>query len=157
MDGSTSTWSNSTSLTIGNEGSGSLAISAGAVVSVGGSLTLATDAGATGTLNIGTGGVAGVLDIDTAETIGSLTGAGVVNLDADLTVGDATSTTYSGVIQGGSGFTKQGTGTLTLSGTNTYTATTKIYITRNIGGADGIAGREDSTINKDATHRAGAT
>jgi fibronectin-binding autotransporter adhesin len=69
----------------------------------------------------------GTLDIDDAETIGSFSGTGgTVNLDANLTAGGAADTIYAGVIQGGNGFIKQGTGTLTLSGTNTYTGATTI-------------------------------
>ena len=69
------------------------------------------------------------------DTIGSLSGAGTVkNNNADRTavliVGDADSTIFSGSIIDGStkslGLTKQGAGTLTLSGANTYTGTTTI-------------------------------
>jgi autotransporter-associated beta strand protein len=65
-------------------------------------------------------------------TIGSLEGDGRVLLGADqLGVGSAnTSTTFSGTIQdgsnGGGSLSKLGTGTLTLSGANTYTGGTSI-------------------------------
>ncbi|MDD3180149.1 MAG: autotransporter-associated beta strand repeat-containing protein [Opitutaceae bacterium] len=68
--------------------------------------------------------------------IGSLSGSGTVDLttasaNKTLTVGDAASTAFSGVIQdSGSGaalnLAKQGTGTLTLSGTNSYSGTTSV-------------------------------
>jgi autotransporter-associated beta strand protein len=77
----------------------------------------------------------GILNLNgVSQQIGSLTGNGFVGLaGATLTIGGATSTTYSGVIKttanaGASGsagtggnVTRQGTGTLTLSGLNDYT------------------------------------
>jgi fibronectin-binding autotransporter adhesin len=63
-----------------------------------------------------------------SATVGSLAGAGSVTSTASGSItitagGDNTTTTFSGIIQDGSGtvaFTKAGTGTLTLSGTNTF-------------------------------------
>jgi autotransporter-associated beta strand protein len=81
----------------------------------------------------------GFLDISelltSGTTAGSIEGAGNVFLGAkNLTVGgNNLSTTFSGVIQDGGSFggtggslTKTGAGTLTLSGTNTYTGGTTI-------------------------------
>ncbi|MGL4634998.1 MAG: beta strand repeat-containing protein [Beijerinckiaceae bacterium] len=75
-----------------------------------------------------------VLDLISSETIGSLTGAGTVNLldggtKTLTTGGNNASTTFSGVIseQATTGnLTKTGTGTMTLSGANTYTGTTTV-------------------------------
>ncbi|KAB2961280.1 MAG: IPTL-CTERM sorting domain-containing protein [Candidatus Methylomirabilis oxygeniifera] len=67
-----------------------------------------------------------------ASTIGSLAGGGNVFMNGSnaLTVGgDNTSTTFSGVYQnsgGAAALTKAGTGTLTLSGANTYTGATTV-------------------------------
>lgn len=69
------------------------------------------------------------------ETVGSLAGGGTVTSSATGTLtlaagGDNTSTTFSGVIQNGSAtslaLTKNGTGTLTLTGANTHTGATTI-------------------------------
>ncbi len=68
------------------------------------------------------------------ETVASLSGAGTVTSSASgnmiLNLGNATSTTYSGVIQNGSAtslaLTKIGTGILTLSGNNSYSGRTTI-------------------------------
>ncbi|MBZ5589734.1 MAG: autotransporter-associated beta strand repeat-containing protein [Acidobacteriia bacterium] len=100
----------------------------------------------------------GTLDLQvfgsTAQSIGSLTGAGGVKLGvATLTIGtDNTSTTFSGAISGTGGIVKTGSGTLTLTGTSTYTGSTAVnagYLTVNgsiatsavtISGFGGLAG-----------------
>ena len=69
-----------------------------------------------------------------SDVIGSLAGAGTVTSGAAgaviLTVGgNNSSTAFSGIAQNGSGtvaLTKTGTGTLTLSGANTYSGTTTV-------------------------------
>ena len=69
---------------------------------------------------------------DIAQTLGSLTGvsgSSVVLGANNLTVsGNNTSTTFSGVISGSSGgnLIKEGSGTITLAGANTYTGTTTV-------------------------------
>lgn len=61
-------------------------------------------------------------------TIGDFSGSGNTSLGANtLTVGTVDSTTYSGIISGvGGGLDKQGSGTLTLTGVNTYTGPTDV-------------------------------
>jgi len=65
-----------------------------------------------------------------SETVASLMGAGTVDIkNGTLTLGNATSTTFSGVLGDSGGYgtlVKQGTGTLTLSGANTYAGVTTI-------------------------------
>ena len=68
----------------------------------------------------------GTLQVDQAETVGSVNGAGGITLNADLTTGDAGDDTISGVISGTGALTKQGAGTLTLSGVNTYSGLTSV-------------------------------
>lgn len=61
------------------------------------------------------------------ETIGALSGSGsVTNVGILLTGGDNTSTTFSGTISGSS-LRKTGTGTMTLSGTSSYSGGTNIF------------------------------
>ncbi len=70
---------------------------------------------------------AGTLQVNTAETIGSLAGnGGSVVLNAGLTTGDASNTTYAGVISGVGALTKNGTGIFTLTGANTYSGGTTV-------------------------------
>jgi fibronectin-binding autotransporter adhesin len=73
-----------------------------------------------------------VLDITGFNnTLGSLAGGGATGGNvtlgaATLTTGNATSTSYAGVISGTGAVTKAGTGSFTLSGANTYTGKTTI-------------------------------
>lgn len=72
-----------------------------------------------------------LLQLNASETIGSLAGGGTsggnVNLQANtLTVGDANTTTFAGILSGTGGLTKQGSGTLALSGPNTYEGATTV-------------------------------
>lgn len=70
----------------------------------------------------------GTLDLNGfSEVIGSLSGSGTVKLGNGLTSGgNNSSTTFAGVIEGSGDFTKAGTGTLLLCGTNTYTGKTLV-------------------------------
>jgi autotransporter-associated beta strand protein len=75
---------------------------------------------------------AGTLNISTfADTVGSIAGAGSLNLGTGaLTAGaDNASTTFSGTISGTTGsLTKNGTGTLILSGNNSYAGATTVSV-----------------------------
>jgi autotransporter-associated beta strand protein len=73
--------------------------------------------------------VSGTYDVDASDTIGSVTGSGSIDIanGQTLTTGAAnTDTTFSGVVSGDGALTKTGTGTLTLSGNNTYTGGTTV-------------------------------
>ena len=90
-----------------------------------GTLKLSVSGGLSGSsaLNIA---AAGTVDFDWghSDTVASLAGAGTLDIkNGTLTVGDSTNTTFSGVLTDSGGYgsvIKQGTGTLTLSGANTF-------------------------------------
>ncbi|AWM37417.1 Extracellular serine protease precursor [Gemmata obscuriglobus] len=95
-----------------------------------------------------------ILALGANETVGSLAGAGNLTLSAfTLTAGgDNTSTTFSGVASGTGGLAKAGTGTLTLSGANTYTgATTVSSGTLTLAGNSAIADTAPVTVSAGAT------
>ena len=79
------------------------------------------------------------------ESIKSLAGTGSILLGSGtLTIGGATDTNYSGSIEGTGGMlVKNGAGTLTLSGTNTYTGSTTV----NDGGTLSLASGATLTSN----------
>ena len=89
-----------------------------------------------------------------AETIGDLSGvvgstvtlglAGILN-----TGGSGSSTTFAGLITGGGGLTKSGTGTFTLAGDNTYTGATTV--TGGVLVVNGSQGQSNVTVNSTAT------
>ena len=81
------------------------------------------------------------------QTIASLAGGGaaggnILTGGGTLTVGDATDTGYAGIIsENGGGFTKQGSGTLTLYGANTYSGLTNVTAGTLAEGASNALGR----------------
>jgi autotransporter-associated beta strand protein/T5SS/PEP-CTERM-associated repeat protein len=114
---SSGTWTNSGDLSVGLSGNGTLTI-LGGLVTVGGTLskgsygTINLNAG--GTLQIGTGGITGVLGVSTLTNNGTL----VFNR--------SNASTYSGIISGSGAISKQGAGTLTLAVPNTLTGPTTV-------------------------------
>jgi autotransporter-associated beta strand protein len=69
----------------------------------------------------------GTLALGGSETVGSISGAGNFSLADTLTTGgDDSDTTVSGIVSGAGGLTKTGSGTLSLSGANTFSGATNI-------------------------------
>ena len=84
-------------------------------------------------------------DLELSQLIGSIGGAGQIQLDEGVVLsagGNNSSTTFSGIISGDGGFTKQGSGVLSFSGQNpnTYTGATTIEAgTLQLSGGSGLA------------------
>ncbi len=119
---------------------GTLALAGGTVIPDTGAVVLADTAGA-------------VLQLNAAETIGSLAGGGLsggnVSLQGfTLTTGAANSDSiFNGAISGTGGLTKDGTGKLTLGGTNTYSGPTTISTgTLALGSDKGLSSNSTLTI-----------
>lgn len=85
---------------------------------------------------------AGTLQLGANEGIGSLAGSGTVNLQTHtLSAGyDATNTTFSGVLSGTGALVKMGAGTLTLTGSNSYSGGTTISAGTLVIGNGGTSG-----------------
>ncbi len=98
---------------------GTLSVSGGSAIADTSAVVLANVAGAS-------------FQVSGAETIGSLAGGGSIGgnvniVSGTLTTGaDNTSTTFAGNITGTGGFIKNGTGTMMLTGTNSYTGLTQV-------------------------------
>ncbi|MGC4130117.1 MAG: autotransporter domain-containing protein [Bergeyella sp.] len=98
----------------------------------------------------------GALDIsgitDDSTTIGTLSGSGSVVLgDKTLITGTSSDSTFSGVISGDGGLTKQGSGTFTLSGANTYTGDTTVSAGTLEIASSGSLNSANTTVSSDAS------
>ncbi|MGC7404479.1 autotransporter-associated beta strand repeat-containing protein [Pandoraea pneumonica] len=116
---------------------GTLALAAGASLNAAGTVDIA--GGATLDLSAGNG----------TQTIGTLNGAGTVNLGNVVTqLGGASNDTFSGNIAGTGSVVKIGAGTQTLTGQNTYTGGTTVQAgTLALSGAGTLAATGALTLN----------
>ncbi len=71
-------------------------------------------------------GANGYIYVSQNETIGELSGSGIIELNNTLTVSNTADITFDGTITGTGTFTKSGTGALTLNGNNNYNGTTRV-------------------------------
>jgi len=141
--GLTKTGTGAMTLSGANTYTGTTTISSGLLALFGGAAIADTSA-----VNLSAAGAN--LTLNASETIGSLAGVASTSVSLNgntLTAGGNNgTTTYAGVIGGTGGLTKAGTGTLTLSGNNTYTGATTINAgTLTLGASNRIA--DPSTVN----------
>ena len=142
-------------------GSATLIANGSANAGAGGSILFVEDSlGGTATVKVYGNGSLDIGYHNAGLTIGSLEGSGQAFLGANnLTVGsNNSSTTFSGTVQDGSAaggvlgsLTKIGTGTLTLSGANTYTGSTTITAGQITMGDAGALGTGSVSVASGAT------
>ncbi len=154
-----STYNAGSSLTLNsslNDYTGQTTVNGAVIVGVDGGIPAASN------VVIAAGGSLTLKDV--TSTIGSLGGAGKVNLTTAtggtlIAGGDNTSTTYEGIIGGANGnLAKNGTGVLTLTGANVYTGTTTVNAGTLIVGVDGIGSLTSSvTVTSGTLGGSGST
>ena len=120
VSGAGSLWTNSSTLSVGRGNTNNaLTVSDGGTLAAS-AISIAANAGSSGTLNIGRLGTNDAAGTITAPTIAFGSGTGVINFN------QSNSTTLSAVISGNGTVNQLGTGTTTLSGANTYTRGTVV-------------------------------
>jgi T5SS/PEP-CTERM-associated repeat protein len=120
VTGTNSLWSNSIALVVGYSGSATLSVANGGSVAASTGITLASQAGSSGTLNIGSLGGSDTAGILTTPTIAFGAGTGVINFNQINTA------TLTSSLSGAGTVNQLGSGTTILSGNNSYTGTTTI-------------------------------
>ena len=118
VTGTGSTWSNSSNLTIGDAGEGTLTIANGGSVSAN-AVIIASQAGSSGTLNFGSLGGSDTAGNFLPPAISFGSGSGTINFNQTDTVA---ATGFSG----NGSLNQLGSGTTILTGTNTYSGTTTV-------------------------------
>ena len=144
-----SLYSGTVTLSGTNTYNGSTSISSGSTIKLGNASGIGSNSAVTinGTLDLG-GYSSTVASI--VGTTGTITNSSSGTTSTLTAGGDNTSTTYSGLVQNGSGtvaLVKSGTGTLTLSNTNTYSGGTTITAGTLSVGSDTNLGNTLGAIN----------
>jgi autotransporter-associated beta strand protein/T5SS/PEP-CTERM-associated repeat protein len=120
VTGTNSTWTNNGTLHVGYQGSNNTLTVANSGTVTASSISIASQAGSGGPLNIGTFGGSDTGGTINAPSIAFGNGTGTINFN------QSNAMVLSGNISGSGSVNKLGTGTTTLSGANTYTGSTTI-------------------------------
>jgi len=119
VTGTGSLWTNSASLVVARLGSGTLTIANGGSV-IASNVVIANDSNSYGTLNIGSLGAADTAGSLTASSISFGSGSGTINFN------QRDQFSLSNAISGSGSIVQLGIGTTLLSGTNTYSGSTRV-------------------------------
>ncbi|WP_420564761.1 DUF4347 domain-containing protein [Thalassobaculum sp.] len=139
---------------VGGSGTGTLTVSAGGTVTTTASqgVILASSAAGNGTLNIGSGGAAGIIN---APVINGGSGTATVNFNhttaGHVLSSDGTGTGTAVAITGTAAVNQTGTGTTILIATNTYTGGTTLSAGTLQVGNGGTAGSITGNVTNNAT------
>ena len=91
----------------------------------------------------------GTLNITSSVTLNSNSGVSYTGTNANFDINNGTTLTINGIVSSGGAMTKLGTGNLTLSGINTYTASTTINAgTISISADSGLGAVPGSAISR---------
>lgn len=139
--------------------SGGVLSGAGGIV-VSSSAEIETDGGGLGTGQAVTVSAGGTLDLNGAEQIASLSGGGVVDFSANLTLNQSSASAFDGEFAGSGTLIKMGTAVFSFGGTANHTGGTDIDAgtftvtsSGSLGNADVASG---ATLNVNASGSAGA-
>ena len=121
VTGSNSIWSNTGTLTVGNDGSGALTVSEGGKLVATG-MSIANSTKSIGTLNFGSFGGADTVGTISVPTIGFGRGKGIVNFN------QANTCEVSSAISGHGSLNQLGAGTTVLTGSNTFSGGTTVSL-----------------------------
>jgi len=150
-----STWTVNGNLVVGSSGTGALTVAnSGTLEVVGGSFRLGFSSGSAGTLNVGEGGAAGIVDAPAVTSGDGLARVNFDHVDVDYYfTDDGTAGGAPVLIAGSTSVNHLGKGTTMLLGNHTYTGTTTVRDGLLVvdGGSIGAAGA-DVTVGQLATN-----
>jgi T5SS/PEP-CTERM-associated repeat protein/autotransporter-associated beta strand protein len=160
VTGAGTLWNNQNDLYLGGTstaagGTGTLSVSNGATVQVGGTLKIWQGDGTTTQVSVsGAGTTSATLQVaGLTNATGTTPRIDLASATSSLIVSDGLGTSFGGTITGAGQVVKQGTGTFTLTGANTYSGATTISGTGTLAlsGSGSVAASRPITVGTGAT------